>query len=54
MKKVEEKEENFFTCHKTGKKVPKDKPVCLSPNIYCKYRNMCVIYELYKENKKLK
>ncbi|MCX7990931.1 MAG: hypothetical protein N2999_02695 [Proteobacteria bacterium] len=52
--KKENNEEEFYLCHKTGKKVSKNNPVCLSPNIYCKHRQMCVIYELYKRNKKLK
>lgn len=48
------KDDDFFTCQKTQKKVPKSDPVCLSPKIYCKYRHMCVIYELYKEKLKKK
>ncbi len=53
MTKDQEKEE-YLTCHKSGKKVSKDDPKCPSPNIYCKYRHMCVIYELYKERNKVK
>lgn len=48
------KDDDFFICHKTQKKVPKSDPECLSPKIYCKYRHMCVIYELYKQKLKNK
>ncbi len=47
-------DQDFFICQKAQKKVPKSDPVCLSPKIYCKYRHMCVIYELYKEKLKKK
>ncbi len=52
IKKLEE--DDYFVCQKTQKKVSKSDPVCLSPKIYCKYRHMCVIYELYKEKLKKK
>jgi len=42
----------YYKCQKTEKNISKRAPVCPSPNIYCKYRHMCVIYELYKEKNK--
>ncbi|MCX7769485.1 MAG: hypothetical protein N2202_00210 [Proteobacteria bacterium] len=45
-------DDNFYTCTKSGKLIEKEKPVCPTPNTYCKFRSACIIFSFYKENAK--
>jgi len=45
-------ESDYYTCTKSGKKIEKSNPKCLTPSTYCQYRTACIIFDLYKENQK--
>lgn len=47
------KEEELYTCTKSGKKISKVEPKCPTPSTYCQYRTACIIFQFYKENLKI-